>query len=73
MALLCCAMSLRTASGLQWVRWAFALAGLMAIAGLAGPISGARVLRNIGIVGYATIFPVAVWLVLRVLPDTQDA
>lgn len=72
-ALLCCAMALRTTPGMGKAHRAFALAGGVALAGLAGPISGAMVLRNIGIAGYAVIFPVAVWLVLRANPRVRDA
>ncbi len=72
-ALLCCAMALRTTPGMGRAHLAFALAGLVALAGLAGPITGEMMLRNIGIAGYAVIFPVAVWLVLRADPRVRDA
>lgn len=72
-ALLCCAMALRHAPGMQHAFRAFALAGLVAVVGLAGPISGSMALRNIGIIGYAVIFPLAVWLVLRALPRRAHA
>jgi len=72
-ALLCCAMALRATPDMGRARWAFAFAGLAALAGLAGPISGTMTLRNIGIVGYAVIFPVAVGLVLHAFPLRNDA
>lgn len=41
------------------IRMALILSGLMALAGLAGPVLGDMRLRNIGVVGYAGVFPVA--------------
>lgn len=41
------------------IRIALILSGLMALAGLAGPVLGDMRLRNIGVVGYAGVFPVA--------------
>lgn len=41
------------------VRWLMVLSGLLALAGLAGLPTGDMGLRNIGILGYAVVFPVA--------------
>lgn len=41
------------------VRWLMVLSGLLALAGLAGVPTGDMGLRNIGILGYAVVFPLA--------------
>jgi hypothetical protein len=72
-ALLCCAMALRALPGMKSARLTFLAAGLLALAGMAGPALDAMSLRNIGVVGYAVLFPVAVWLVLRALERGDGA
>lgn len=72
LALLSCAMMLRAVPGMARARAVFAAAGLVALAGLAGPVSGQMALRNIGILGYAVLFPLAVGLVLRALPRSSN-
>lgn len=70
-AMLCCAMGLRDTPAMKWASRAFALSGLFAFAGLAGPLSASMTLRNIGIIGYAVLFPLAVCLALRALLRMQ--
>lgn len=41
------------------IRDALTISGVLALAGLAGPLLGDMRLRNIGVVGYAVVFPVA--------------
>lgn len=43
----------------SWIRSLLVLSGVLAFAGLAGVVANAMQLRNIGIVGYAVVFPVA--------------
>lgn len=45
------------------IKGLFVLAALLALVGLLGPLLEAMVLRNIGILGYALVFPVAAALV----------
>ncbi len=71
-SLLCCAMGLRASPALIWARRTFLLAGLLALAGLAGPLTGSMALRNIGILGYAVLFPLAVCQVLLALRRAKD-
>ncbi|WP_143738180.1 hypothetical protein [Erythrobacter donghaensis] len=65
LGLLCCAMALREVPHMLAARRTFLAAGLLALTGLAGPLTGAMMLRNLGIIGYAVVFPLAVVLVLR--------
>ncbi|MEE4318038.1 MAG: hypothetical protein V2I74_13750 [Erythrobacter sp.] len=65
LALLCAGMALPASPRTLSARRVFLLAGALALAGLAGPATGAMELRNVGILGYAVLFPVAVALVLR--------
>lgn len=44
------------------IGWLFAVSGGLALAGLAGVVVGDMQVRNIGIVGYAVVFPVAAGL-----------
>jgi hypothetical protein len=73
LALLCCARSLRHAQGMTVSSRAFLVAGLLSLAGLAGPTTGIIMARNIGIIGYAVCFPIAVVLVLRALERGRAA
>lgn len=41
------------------IRTTLTISGVLALAGLAGPLLGDMRLRNIGVVGYAVVFPVA--------------
>lgn len=41
------------------IRTILTISGVLALAGLAGPLIGDMRLRNIGVVGYAVVFPVA--------------
>jgi hypothetical protein len=66
-ALLCCALALRDGSDMRPARNTFAIAGVLSLAGLAGMGAGSMALRNVGILGYAVVFPCAVGLVLRAL------
>lgn len=47
------------------IRLLLIVSGLLALAGLAGPLLGDMRLRNIGVVGYAGVFPVAVALMVQ--------
>lgn len=73
LALLSSAIALRTVAGMAPARVIFLLAGICALAGLAGPISGIMQLRLVGVLGYAVLFPVASGLVLRALPGSRIA
>jgi hypothetical protein len=42
-----------------WIRGLLSLSGVLAFAGLSGVVSGNMQLRNIGIIGYVGVFPVA--------------
>ncbi|QIQ85521.1 hypothetical protein [Erythrobacter sp.] len=66
-ALLCAGVGLRGAPAMRPASAAFLLAGSVALAGLIGPLTGSMPLRNLGILGYALGFPLAVWLTLRAL------
>jgi hypothetical protein len=66
-ALLCAGMGLKDAPAMRYASQTFLLAGLIALAGLLGPALSSMAVRNLGIVGYAGLFPVAVGLVLRAL------
>ncbi|MDX8355118.1 hypothetical protein [Cognatiyoonia sp. IB215182] len=46
-----------------WIRLLLWTSGLLALAGLAGVPTGDMQLRNIGIVGYAVVFPIATALI----------
>lgn len=64
-ALLCAGVGLRGAYAMRRASHAFLAAGIVALLGLAGPVTGSMMLRNVGIVGYAVLFPLAVWLTIR--------
>ncbi len=50
--------------GLQrWIRVLLGLSGVLALAGLAGVFTNDMQIRNVGIVGYAVVFPVAAALI----------
>jgi len=46
-----------------WIRMLLIASGLLAFAGLAGVVTGDMQIRNIGILGYAGIFPIAALLI----------
>lgn len=73
LALVCCAIALKGAPGMTFAARIFMLAGLVALFGWAGPVTGDMALRNVGIIGYAVIFPVAVFAVIRALDRVQNA
>jgi hypothetical protein len=50
----------------RWIRWLLVLSGVLALAGLIGVATADMGLRNIGILGYSGVFPVAA-LLLAVL------
>jgi hypothetical protein len=56
---LCAAPLFRDHGGERWIGRLFYLSGALALSGLAGAVMGDMAWRNIGIVGYAGIFPVA--------------
>jgi len=72
LSLLSCAMMLRAVPGMATARTVFVIAGLVSLAGLVGLVAGNMALRNIGIFGYAVLFPVAVGLVLRALSRSSN-
>jgi hypothetical protein len=43
----------------NWIRGLLSVSGILAIAGLSGVVSGNMQLRNIGIIGYVGVFPLA--------------
>jgi len=47
----------------RWIRTLLVVSGALALAGLSGVLVGDMRLRNIGIVGYAGVFPVAAGLI----------
>lgn len=73
MGLICCAVALHGVARMAWASRAFLLAGAIALVGLVGPVSDSMALRNVGIFGYAVIFPVAVGAVLRALHRKNPA
>lgn len=61
----CCALALRGVEALRFERRLLGLAALLALAGLAGVPLADMTVRNIGILGYAVVFPVAAARVAR--------
>lgn len=49
----------------RWIRALMIASGVIALAGLSGVVTGDMQLRNIGIAGYAGVFPVAAVLMAR--------
>jgi hypothetical protein len=67
-----CAAPVFTGSPLaRAVRVLFVVAGLLALAGFGGVVSGDMRIRNIGIVGYVGVFPVAVLLLAGLFYRTR--
>lgn len=54
-----------------WIRGLMILSGALALAGLSGLLNGNMQLRNIGIAGYAGVFPIAAVLMARLFWVTQ--
>jgi hypothetical protein len=46
----------------NWIRGLLGVSGVLALAGLSGVVSGDMQLRNIGIIGYVGVFPIAALL-----------
>ena len=46
-----------------WARWLSFLSGVLAFAGLLGAVVGDMQIRNIGIIGYVGVFPIAALLI----------
>jgi hypothetical protein len=57
----------------RWIRWLLILSGILALAGLIGVVTGDMGLRNIGIVGYSGVFPVAALLLALLFHRTRAA
>lgn len=55
----CCALALRGIALLRVERWLLAVAAGLALVGLAGAPLADMAVRNVGILGYAVVFPVA--------------
>lgn len=51
---------------LRWVRWGLVLSGSLCLAGILGAVLGNMQVRNIGIVGYALVLPIALVAMGRV-------
>ena len=63
LAVLCAAVVFQGSPLQVWIRRLLVLSGVLAFAGLSGVVTGDMQLRNVGIVGYAVVFPVAAALV----------
>lgn len=59
LALVLAASALRGAGTVRWVRAGLMCAGLLALIGAVGPITGRMELQRIGILGYAVVLPVS--------------
>lgn len=55
----------------MWIRGLLILSGALAFAGLSGVVSGNMQLRNIGIIGYVGIFPIAAALLAVLFMRTK--
>lgn len=55
-----------------WIRYLLFASGVLALLGFAGVALGNMHVRNIGIVGYAGIFPVAALLIARLFHFSKD-
>lgn len=55
----------------SWIRGLLILSGVLAFAGLSGVVSGNMELRNIGILGYVGVFPVAAALLAALFMRTN--
>jgi hypothetical protein len=54
------------------IRILLVVSGILSFAGLLGPVFGNMQIRNIGIVGYAVVFPVACLLLAKVFGRPQE-
>ena len=63
----CTALALRGLTGLRLERRLFGASAVLAVLGLAGVPLAEMAVRNVGIVGYAVLFPVAAALIARKL------
>lgn len=59
LAMLCAAPLVGGTRFAAAIRVTLAMSGVLALAGLVGPVTGDMRLRAIGIIGYAAIFPIA--------------
>ena len=59
-----------------WIRALLIVSGILALAGLSGVVEGDMQLRNVGIIGYAGVFPIAALLLailfLRAKPRPSE-
>ncbi|CAL4868544.1 hypothetical protein MMA231_02826 [Asticcacaulis sp. MM231] len=65
LSVLMAAVALGGRGAVRWVKWLFILSGALALAGLSGIALNDMSFRNIGILGYAVIFPIAAGLLGR--------
>jgi hypothetical protein len=56
-----------------WIRGLIGVSGALAFAGLSGVVSGDMQLRNIGVIGYVGVFPVATLLLAILFVQAKDA
>ena len=71
LAVLSAALVFRGTRLASWVRLLLLLSGALAAAGLSGPVTGDMRLRNIGVVGYAGLYPFAAMLLAILFHRTQ--
>jgi hypothetical protein len=65
LSVLCAAPAFGGGGDARLIRGLLILSGVLALAGLSGVVAGDMGLRNIGILGYAGVFPVAAALLVR--------
>jgi hypothetical protein len=70
LSVLSAAIIMRGKGAAAAIRWMLVSSGLLAFGGLAGVFDGDMQLRNIGIVGYAVLFPIAALLLARLFRRT---
>jgi hypothetical protein len=68
----CAAVALGGISRLRLERWLLGTSAVLALGGLAGVPLADMAIRNIGIIGYALVFPVAAALIAKKLPDCGE-